>query len=80
MLYRNARLTLTVAPASSTAAIAAIGQIACNATAAGMFSTGEAKPDSTIAGEAKTKTPRIACCWVRAKEEIASHTPTAASM
>jgi site-specific DNA recombinase len=78
--YFSARRTLTVAPASSTAAIAAIGQIACSATAAGMscrntprattsiqrtgssrlshstasgmFSTGEAKPDSTIAGAA----------------------------
>ena len=41
----------------------------------GISSIGETKPDSKTAGVWKTKTPKIACCWVYDKEEINKPTP-----
>ena len=41
----------------------------------GISSTGETKPDNKTAGVWKMKTPKIACCWVYAKDEIKSPTP-----
>ena len=43
----------------------------------GMLAIGVVKPDRTMAGDRNRKTPRIACCWVLATDEITSPMPTA---
>jgi hypothetical protein len=48
-------------------------------TARGIFAIGVAKPDRTIAGTMKRKTPSSPCCCVTARDEIISPMPTVES-
>src|ERR1035437_144098 len=48
-------------------------------TIRGMLAIGVAKPERTMAGTMKRKTPNSPCCCVTAKDEIISPIPTVAS-
>jgi len=52
--------------------------IVCNQS--GMFSIGLAKPDSSIIGTMNENVPRIACCCVRASDEMNSPMPMTATV